>query len=97
MQQVETVQENCADILADAIAGSVSVDHFHAEVLPEDKARFIKKEQAANRTFDIGFNSGLIPIGALGVLAPAASALLHNGSALLLSVNSMTNLLKQEV
>ncbi len=144
---------------AAAIAAEVGVDDFHAEVLPEDKARFIQEEQAAGRTvimigdgindapalsfadvgvaigsgaaiarevadvtisaedlyelvylkrlsdalmtrihrnyrFVMGFNGGLIALGALGILAPAMSALLHNGSTLVLSLNSMTKLLK---
>ena len=41
----------------------------------------------------MGFNGGLILLGALGVLPPAVSALLHNSSTLLLSLRSLTNLL----
>ena len=143
---------------AAAIAGSLGVDAFRAEVLPEDKAGFIQSEQAAGRTvvmigdgindtpalsladvgiavgsgatiarevadvviaaedlrelvflkrlsdalmrrirqnyhFVMGFNGGLILLGALGVLPPAISALLHNSSTLLLSLRSLTNLL----
>ena len=34
---------------AEAIAKSVGVDHFYAEVLPEDKASFVDKERSAGR------------------------------------------------
>lgn len=46
-----------------------------------------------NYRFVIGFNLGLILMGAGGVIAPATSALLHNTSTLAVSLKSMTNLL----
>ncbi len=49
----------------------------------------------SNYRFVIGFNSGLIVLGAAGVLAPATSAMLHNLSTLGISLRSMTNLLGQ--
>lgn len=143
---------------AAAIAAQVGVDEYQAEVLPEDKARFVETEQDRGHTvimigdgindspalskanigiaisdgaaiareiaditiaaddlyelvrlrrlavallarihsnyrFVIGFNSGLIALGALGVLPPATSAMLHNLSTLGISLRSMTNLL----
>ena len=42
----------------------------------------------------ITFNSALIALGALGILAPASSALLHNPSTLLISLYNRTDLLK---
>lgn len=146
---------------AAAIAAQVGVDEYHAEVLPEDKARFVEAERAAGHTvimlgdgindspalsaadvgiaisdgaaiareiadititadnlfelvslrmiagslmrrirsnyrFVIGFNSGLLALGAAGVLAPATSAMLHNLSTLAISLRSMTSLLGQE-
>ncbi len=144
---------------ASAIAAQLGVDDYRAEVLPEDKAAYIRDEQAAGRTvimigdgindspalsladvgvavgsgaviarevadvtiaaedlrelawlrtlsdalmrrihgnyrFAMGFNGALIALGALGILPPAASALLHNVSTLVLSVKSLTNLLE---
>jgi P-type E1-E2 ATPase len=143
---------------AAAIAAQVGVDEYHAEVLPEDKARFVEEERAKGHTvimlgdgindspalsaasvgiaisdgaaiareiaditvaaddlnqlvtlrrlaasllrridrnyrFIIGFNGGLIALGALGILPPATSAMLHNLSTLGISLRSMTNLL----
>ena len=43
----------------------------------------------ANYRFVIGFNGGLIALGVAGVLAPAASATLHNLSTLAVSLRSM--------
>ena len=47
----------------------------------------------SNYRFVIGFNSSLIALGALGILPPATSAMLHNLSTLGVSLRSMTNLL----
>ncbi len=40
-------------------------------------------------------NGSLIALGAFGLLSPAASALLHNGSTLLLSMDCLTPLLSE--
>ena len=145
---------------AAAIAKQVGVDHFFAEVLPEDKASFVQKAKAeghtvimigdgindspalsaadigiainsgaaiareiadvtikadsleelvalkaianamqkrvhANYRFVLSFNSALILLGALGILQPASSAMLHNLSTIGISLKSMTNLLPE--
>ena len=145
---------------AAAIAKTLQIDDYRAEVLPEDKAAYIKAEQAQGRTvvmigdgindapalsladvgiaigsgatiarevaditiaaedlrelvllrrlseklmqrigrnyrFVIGFNGALIFLGALGLLPPATSALLHNSSTLLLSMDCLTPLLPE--
>ena len=145
---------------AAAIASELGVDDYRAEVLPEDKADYIRAEQTAGRTvlmigdgindtpalsladvgiavgsgaviarevadvtiaaedlhelvwlkrlsdalmgrihrnyrFVMGFNGALILLGALGLLPPAVSALLHNASTLLLSMNCLTDLLEE--
>ena len=144
-----------------AIAGQVGVDHYFAEVLPEDKANFVQKAKAeghtvvmigdgindspalsaadigiainsgaaiareiadvtikadsleelvllkgianalqhrvgANYRFVLTFNSTLIVLGALGILQPATSAMLHNLSTIGISLKSMTNLLPED-
>ena len=145
---------------AAAIAKQVGVDHFFAEVLPEDKANFVQQTKAeghtvvmigdgindspalsaadigiainsgaaiareiadvtikadsleelvalkaianamqkrvhANYRFVLSFNSALILLGALGILQPASSAMLHNLSTIGISLKSMTNLLPE--
>ena len=42
----------------------------------------------------VGFNSGLIALGVAGVLPPTTTALLHNSSTILISLNSMKNLIE---
>ena len=148
------------DRTASVIAKQVGVDAYYAEVLPEDKARFVEQEKAAGHTvimlgdgindspalsaadvgiaisdgaaiareiadvtvaadslnelvilkcianglqkrthdnyrFIMGFHSTLIVLGAMGILQPATSALLHNASTLAISLKSMTNLLDE--
>ena len=147
--------------IAEVIASELGIDEYRAEVLPEDKADYIKAEHEVGRTvimigdgindtpalsladvgiavgsgaviarevadvtiaaedlhelawlkrlsdalmrrinrnyrFVMGFNGALIVFGALGLLPPAASALLHNTSTILLSMNCLTELLDQE-
>ena len=48
----------------------------------------------SNYRFVIGFNGTLICLGAMGILQPATSAMLHNASTLGISIRSMTNLLE---
>ncbi len=146
---------------AEAAAARLGIDEYRAEVLPEDKAAFIRAEQEAGRTvimvgdgindtpalsladvgvavgsgamiareiadvtvaaedlrelvwlkrlsdalmrrigrnyrFVMGFNGALILLGALGVLPPAAGALLHNTSTVLLSMDCLTDLIPEE-
>ena len=145
---------------AAAIASELGIDDYRAEVLPEDKADYIRAEQASGRTvlligdgindtpalsladvgiavgsgaviarevadvtvaaedlhelvwlkrlsdalmgrihrnyrFVMGFNGALILLGAFGLLPPAVSALMHNASTLLLSMNCLTDLLEE--
>ena len=146
---------------AHAIARELCIDDYRAEVLPEDKAAFIRTLQEQGRRvimigdgindtpalsladagvaigsgagaarevaditiaaedlremvllrklsqklmgrinrnyrFVMGFNGALIALGALGILPPAASVLLHNGSTILLGMDCLTPLLPQE-
>ncbi len=145
---------------ADMVAEKLGLDAVYSEVMPEDKAAFIKKEHEEGRSvimigdgvndtpalseadvgiaisegaaiarevadvmigtndlhalitlrvlsellmkrinynyrFIMGFNSGLIALGVLGILPPATSALLHNMSTIAISLKSMTNLLDE--
>ena len=49
-----------------------------------------------NYRFVMGFNGALIMLGAFGLLTPAASALLHNSSTILLSMKCLTGLLEKD-
>lgn len=143
---------------AESVAKELGIDEFHAEVLPEDKAAFVRREhELGHKVIMIGdgindspalseadagiaisagaaiareiaditisaddltelvtlkrisdalmdrihgnyvrimtFNSGLIALGLLGILAPGTAAFLHNASTLAFGLESMTDLL----
>lgn len=140
------------------IAAEAGITEYYAEVLPEDKARYVEKEKKAGHrvimvgdgindspalsTSDAGiaisdgaeiarqiaditissddlknivilkkistllmkrirfnyrtivsFNTALIGLGIAGIMPPATSAMLHNGSTVMLGLKSMTDLL----
>ena len=81
-----------------AIAREIADITFAAEDLHElvtlrQIARRLQRRIHRNYRFVLGFNGGLIALGALGILAPATSALLHNASTLGVTMHSLTNLL----
>lgn len=55
-----------------------------------------QKRMKGNYRKIVGFNAGLILLGAVGILQPTFTALLHNGSTVAISMKSMTNLLEKE-
>ena len=58
-------------------------------------ANALQHRVSANYRFVLTFNSTLIVLGALGILQPAASAMLHNLSTLGISLKSMTDLVQK--
>ena len=84
-----------------AIAREIADITFAAEDLHELVtlrliATRLHRRIARNYRFVLGFNGGLIALGALGILLPATSALLHNASTLGVTMYSLTNLLPAE-
>ena len=72
----------------------VAADDLHELVTLKAISNALFGRINANYRFVLGFNGSLIVLGALGVLPPATSALLHNVSTLGISLRSMTNVLK---
>ena len=52
----------------------------------------LMKRIRSNYRFVVGFNSGLIGLGLLGIITPATSALLHNASTIALGIRSLSDL-----
>ena len=72
---------------------TIAADNLHELVLLRRLAQALMERVRCNYRFVMGFNGSLIALGALGVLPPATSALLHNLSTLCISLRSMTPLL----
>lgn len=77
--------------IADITVGS---DDLYQIVTLKYISNALMKRIKSNYRKIVGFNSGLIVLGVAGVLPPTTTALLHNGSTILISVNSMKNLLE---
>lgn len=77
--------------IADITVGS---DDLYQIVTLKYISNALMKRIKSNYRKIVGFNSGLIALGVAGVLPPTTTALLHNGSTILISVNSMKSLLE---
>lgn len=77
--------------IADITVGS---DDLYQIVTLKYISNALMKRIKSNYRKIVGVNSGLIALGVAGVLPPTTTALLHNGSTILISVNSMKNLLE---
>ena len=73
---------------------TIKADSLEELVLLKTIANALQRRVSANYRFVLSFNSTLIALGALGILQPAASAMLHNLSTLAISLKSMTNLVQ---
>ena len=70
----------------------IAAEDLRELVLTRKLSEKLMKRIDRNYRFVMGFNGMLILLGAFGILAPSASALLHNTSTLLLSLDCMTDL-----
>jgi P-type E1-E2 ATPase len=76
--------------IADITIGSDSLESI--VVLKEISTLLMKRIRFNYRTI-VGFNTGLIALGIAGILPPATSAMLHNGSTVALGLKSLTDLM----
>ena len=74
---------------------TIKADSLEELVVLKAIANSLQKRVHANYRFVLTFNSALIALGALGILQPASSAMLHNLSTIGISLKSMTNLLPE--
>ena len=74
---------------------TIKADSLEELVTLKTIANALQHRVSSNYRFVLSFNSTLIALGALGVLQPAASAMLHNLSTIGISLRSMTNLIQK--
>ncbi len=73
---------------------TISEDNLCLLITLKDIADLLMDRISFNYRFIMSFNSALIGLGVFGVLTSTTTAYLHNASTLLISMRSMTNLLK---
>ena len=74
---------------------TIKADSLEELVTLKTIANALQHRVSSNYRFVLSFNSTLIALGALGILQPAASAMLHNLSTIGISLRSMTNLIQE--
>ena len=74
---------------------TIKADSLEELVTLKTIANALQHRVSSNYRFVLTFNSTLIALGALGILQPAASAMLHNLSTIGISLRSMTNLIQK--
>ena len=74
---------------------TIKADSLEELVILKTIANSLQRRVSANYHFVLTFNSALIALGAMGILQPASSAMLHNLSTIGISLKSMTNLLPE--
>ena len=76
--------------IADITIGS---DNLESIVVLRDISTLLMKRIRFNYRTIVGFNTALIGLGIAGVMPPATSAMLHNGSTMAIGLKSMTHLM----
>ncbi len=74
---------------------TIKADSLEELVTLKTIANALQHRVSSNYRFVLSFNSTLIALGALGILQPATSAMLHNLSTIGISLRSMTNLIQK--
>ena len=78
--------------IADITIGSSKLDSI---VILRDISQLLMNRIKFNYRTIVSFNTGLIVLGLAGIMPPATSAMLHNGSTVALGLKSMTKLIPE--
>ena len=82
-----------AEIAREIADITVSADNLYELVTLKELSNKLMSRINRNYRKIVTINTGLIILGVMGVIQPTTSALLHNSSTLLISLDSMTKLL----
>ena len=74
---------------------TISSSSLESIVTLRDISTLLMKRIRFNYRTIVGFNTMLIALGIAGILPPATSAVLHNGSTVVLGIKSMTDLMPE--
>jgi heavy metal translocating P-type ATPase len=72
---------------------TISSEDLESIVVLRELSTLLMKRIRFNYRTIVGFNTALIALGIAGILPPATSAMLHNGSTVALGLKSMTSLI----
>lgn len=73
---------------------TISSEDLESIVVLRKLSTLLMKRIRFNYRTIVGFNTALIAMGIAGIMPPATSAMLHNGSTVALGLKSMTNLIE---
>ena len=76
---------------------TISLDDLKNIVILKKISTLLMKRIRFNYRTIVSFNTGLIGLGIAGIMPPATSAMLHNGSTVMLGLKSMTDLMTEEM
>ena len=82
-----------AEIAREIADITVSADNLYELVTLKELSNKLMSRINRNYRKIVTFNTGLIILGVMGVIQPTTSALFHNSSTLLISMDSMKRLL----
>ena len=86
-----------AEIAREIADITIGADNLEGIVVLKNISDALMKRIHNNYRTIVGFNTGLILLGVAGILQPTTSALLHNTSTLLIGMNSMKNLVTEDI
>lgn len=93
---VSVAMSDGSDIAREVADITLCSDELSQLVIVREISEKLMNRIHSNYRFIVGFNAALIALGVAGIITPATSAILHNGSTMLISAKSMTKLIENK-